>query len=179
MRNNESINIKASGDVKIYMQDQLVAEYHNELIPTELTKVIVECLRGFKNDNLPAFIYVGSGGDLNPITKTDTGERVAPVSTETEIRSLLYEAPILLTKSEKLPTTAPEANTVVFRAAINPPSFSSIDINELALVTGVGDMVAHWVSPEIAPRDRATKYKKTNLLWMIIEWAITFNITIA
>ena len=82
-------------------------------------------------------------------------------------------------KTEKNPSTNAVDNTVVFRGVIEPTIFSSDQINELALVTGDEAMVAHWVSPAIPSgpdAGRAEKYVKTDLLWMSIEWAITFSV---
>ena len=111
-----------------------------------------------------AFIDIGNGGDAEPISKADTGQRVAPVSTETSIRSRISRLNIDWVQDM---TTYKN-----FIAATNPQQLNDRPFNEVALIANSGRMLAHWVF-ERTSNGRAKKYTKTDLLWLIYTWKMT------
>lgn len=122
-------------------------------------------MRNFR-DKAITYIALGDGGDYE-ITQphNDTGARVPPDPSETEMRSLV-EKIIIQTARET-------GDEVILVAVARPEQAQSPDINEFGLLTEDGTLFAHFVTAEVAPLGRATKYPKTDVYW-IIEWAIEY-----
>lgn len=119
-------------------------------------------------DALVGDIAFGTGGDCDIVNHLDTGARVGPVSTETEIRVLLEKITITSVSREV-------DGSITFKALARREQANSPDINEFALLTRGNEMVAHFVTEEVAPLGRATKYPKTELMFIICEWNIQFT----
>ena len=111
-----------------------------------------------------AFIDVGDGGDADPISKADTGIRVAPVSSETKIRNRISRLNIDWVKSS--------TGFKEFIAVVDPGQLNR-SFNEIALITNSGKMLSHHVFEPESLNGRAKKYIKTSLLWVIYTWKIT------
>lgn len=165
---NNHVNAKIKGNVRLLLVDtkgQVVkhVEFHNEF--TDLAEsIILNTIRGTERIKE---IHVGTGGDLDPTTLVDTGARVAPVGTETTIRRKVFEMPIQY--------TAASGSTVELYGAARPESFTSTEINELALITTDNNMLSHWVSIADPATGRATDYTKTEFMWLVVKWEIVLN----
>ena len=131
----------------------------------------VDIMLGFLSRDLDnkmiTYVDVGTGGDVNPATGLDTGARVAPQNDETDIRVLLYRSPIA--------NIEPDVNTkeVVFTAVVKPEDGNDPAINEFALLSYDGTMLAHFVTPEDPGSGRAEQYEKTALMYLVIRWTMT------
>lgn len=125
-------------------------------------------MRNFRDKAL-AFIALGEGGDCEATPPhNDTGARVAPDPAETEMRALV--------KNITIQTAREESGEVILVAVARPEQAQSPNINEFGLLTEDGTLFAHFVTAEVAPLGRATKYPKTDVYW-IIEWALDYTNT--
>jgi hypothetical protein len=114
-------------------------------------------------------IAVGEGGDCDILPPhNDTGMRVGPDPAETEIRALVAEVDITNTSKDAI-TGAVTYNTLVKREQANSPN-----INELALLTRDGQMIAHFVTAALVPMGRAEKKPKDELMFLIIRWTLEY-----
>ena len=125
-------------------------------------------LRNFRDKAL-AYVALGEGGDYE-ITPphSDTGARVAPDPAETEMRALVEKITIQTAREEN--------GEVILVAVARPEQAQSPNINEFGLLTEDGTLFAHFVTEEVAPLGRATKYPKTDIYW-IVEWPIDYTNT--
>ena len=155
-------------DVVVFGADgRRVREYHNE--PTDAAADVIRALfaRRFE-DKMIAEIAVGDGGDLEiSPPHNDTGERVPPDPGETEIRSLVEALPILIVSQD--------GNDIRYTALAKPEQAISDDINEFALLTRDGTMVAHFVTEAVSPGGRARDYPKTSWEYLAIRWRLTYE----
>lgn len=142
-----------------------------DLGPNEITDMSEDIIQGLMARDLEnkmlAYIGIGDGGDLDAVLHNDTGARVAPVSTETEIRSLVESVPIMLTNQV--------GDDITYTALARPEQANSDDINEFALLSNDGSMFAHFVTEEVAPLGRATKYPKKSWHYVAVRWTITYT----
>jgi len=122
-------------------------------------------MRDFRNKAL-AYVALGKGGDCE-ITPphNDTGIRVAPDPAETEMR--------ILVEKIQIQTSREDGDDVVLVAVARPEQAQDPDINEFGLLTEDETLFAHFVTEEVAPGGRATKYPKTDVYW-IIEWPVEY-----
>lgn len=115
------------------------------------------------------YIVLGKGGDCDSLAPhPDTGARVPPVSTETEIRSSVEAIPIQV-------VARGGSGEIIFKALARRHQGNSPDINEFALYTRDNRMVAHFVTEEDVPPPRARKYVKSELSYWILEWTLTYT----
>lgn len=137
-----------------------------------ITTVSADVIRGLLarqfEDKMVYSIAIGKGGDLeaNP-PHNDTGARVEPVASEKAIRSLVEALPILIVSRS--------GNDIRYTVLAKPEQANSDDINEFALLTRDGTMMAHFVTEEIGPGDRARKYPKKSWEYLAIRWKITYQ----
>lgn len=165
----DNIRARLSGHVRVFIPgvvDPIIDE-HNE-ITSAAGEAIVGLLARDPDTYLIDTIAVGKGGDfeIDP-PHNDTGARVAPDPGEREIRSLVEALPIQ--------TTLKNGMEFTFSALARPEQAVSTDINELALLTRSGLMVAHYVTP--VDGVRAEKKPKSTYFW-IIEWTLRFDLTL-
>lgn len=161
---------RLSGHVRVFIPGvaKPIIDEHNEI--TEAAgEAIVGLLARDPDTYLIDTIAVGKGGDCEKDPPhNDTGARVAPDSGEREIRSLVEALPIQ--------TTSKSGMEFKFSALARQEQAVSADINELALLTRSGLMVAHYVTP-VDIGGRAEKKPKSTYFW-IIEWTIRFDLTL-
>ena len=123
-------------------------------------------MRNFRDKAL-SYIALGTGGDFETTPPhSDTGARVAPDPAETEMRALVEKI--------QIQTSREESGDVILVAVARPEQAQDPDINEFGLLTEDGTLFAHFVTEEVAPLGRATKYPKTDVYW-IIEWPIEYS----
>ena len=122
------------------------------------------------SDYAPTFVDVGIGGNYD-LTGHDTGNRVAPDPTETEVRKRIFRARIITAEvigGEKIKYTA----------VAEPHECISSNINELGLISSNGTMIAHWVGPETGPSPSpATTYSKSGYITVYFEWELNLTIS--
>jgi len=140
--------------------DNQVTDYGNEEFIRSLIARDLDALAGD--------IAIGEGGDCDIVDHLDTGARVGPVATETEIRVLVQAITITSVSREV-------DGSITFKALARREQANSPNINEFALLTRDAQMIAHFVTEEVAPLGRATKYPKTELMFVICEWNIQFT----
>lgn len=145
----------------------VLIDHYNSI--TDAAEDVVKGLlnRDFENKMIDV-IAVGKGGDseINP-PHNDTGARVPPDPSETEIRDLVEALPILI--SEEV------IGGIRYSGIAQLHQANSDDINEFAILTKDETMVAHFVAEEVAPLGRATKYPKTTIMYLIIRWTLLYT----
>lgn len=118
-----------------------------------------------------AFIDVGTGGEYTP-AGVFTGNRVAPDPAETEIRKRLFRANIVYSSLDG-------DNKIRFVAGLEPHECLSNVIDEFALISSNGVMIAHYVTSETGPTPSpTTKYTKSSVVAWALTWVININLTI-
>ena len=144
-----------------------VREYRNS-VTTASSDVIRSLLARQFEDKMISRIAMGDGGDLEILPPhNDTGQRVAPDPGETGIRSLVEALPILIVSQD--------VDDIRYTALAKPEQAISNEINEFALLTRDGTMVAHFVTEEVTPGGRARDYPKTSWEYLAIRWKLTYT----
>lgn len=156
-------------DPTVEANKQLLHEGKN-LIVNQAQDALVGLLKGDAG-YLPKYISLGSGGDFLQGTKTDIGSQVPAVATSTALRNAVYRIPISMVTDEV-------DNTWTFVAIARPEEAVLPVINEFGVETENQTMISHVVSPA-ALDGRATRYTKTSLEFLIVEWTYTFVLTLA
>lgn len=167
MKPESSIKGRLKGRVRFVRDGQVLFEGHNEITDFGEEPFIRGLLAG-DPDYFVWTIVVGEGGDceISP-PHNDTGGRVAPDPSETEVRKVVEGLPIQATSTNI-------DGSITYKALARREQANSPNINELGLFTRGGDMVAHFVT-EVDIGGRAKKYPKTELMFDIIEWTLTYT----
>jgi len=118
------------------------------------------------DDKIVSTISVGTGGDLNPATGLDTGARFAPQDDEVQMRQAIFDAPIAHVETDSI------NKRITYTAVLKTENGNSDSINELGLLSEDGTMLSHFITPADPVSGRATKYEKTNLLYMVVRWRL-------
>ncbi len=117
------------------------------------------------DEKVVSTISVGTGGDINPATGLDTGARFAPLDTEETMRVPIFDAPIANVEKDTI------NKRVTYTAVPKTEESNSDSINELGLLSEDGTMLSHFITP-VGGGGRATKYEKTDLLYMVVRWKL-------
>jgi hypothetical protein len=130
-----------------------------------------EFIRLLLAGNLDALVWqisVGEGGDCAILPPHNpTGARVPPDPSEDEIRKLIGTVDVST-------ITRGGAGEVIYSALARREQVNSPNINELALLTRDGQMIAHYVTdPEMT--GEAQKKPKTDLMFWIIRWTVEYT----
>lgn len=141
----------------------------DNLVVNSASDVIVGLLRGQVEDFLPSYISVGSGGDLDQNTGSDTGARVAPAVEDTSMRSTVARIPISTTEDGNL------TNEWAYVAVARPHEAISPMLNEFGVESANGTLISHYVSAA-DESGRATRYCKTSLEYLVIRWTYSFTV---
>ena len=112
-----------------------------------------------------SIISVGTGGDINPATGLDTGARFAPLDTEDAMRQSIVNTPIAHVETDSI------NKRITYTAVLKTEEGNSDAINELGLLSEDGTMLSHFITPADMS-GRATKYVKTDLLYMVVRWKL-------
>lgn len=131
---------------------------------------LVQLLRGNTEDYTPAYITIGSGGDLDQLFRLDQGARVPASISDTYVRRPEARIPIILTEDGDKP------NVWHYVAVARPHEALTPVINELGVETRNGTLISHYISEEDTT-GRATRYIKTSLEYLIIKWR--YELTLA
>lgn len=135
---------------------------HN-LVADDAEKIILGLFGRDLDNKMISYISVGTGGDLNPTTLLDTGQRVGPEPEEGSMRREIHRESLANVETDK-------ANVKnIYTSVVKPEDAISTGINEFGLFSQDGTMLAHFVTdPDIS--GRAKKYDKTALLYLVARW---------
>lgn len=127
----------------------------------------IQQLIGRNLDSLVWYVILGEGGDcsIDP-GHGDTGARVPTDPVEIEIRKFVAEIPIQAIINN-------DDGSITFKALVRREQGNSPNINEFALYTRAGNMVAHFVTE--LDGVKARKYVKSELSFWIVEWTLTYE----
>lgn len=176
MRLTDKAASTLTGHIRVYtsetdplVTDQLtcIIDHKNLVVDSAETVLIGLLSRNFANYS-PYYICIGSGGDIDPETGLDAGERVPPASTDTSIRSLVLRIPIIQTDVSD--------NTITYTAIARPHQGITSALNELTLETMNNTLISHYVDQSDPGEVRAKKHVKTSLEYLVIRWSLTFTL---
>lgn len=129
--------------------------------------VIVGLLKG-DPAFFPAYIVVGDGGDLEQTSRVDSGVRNPARLEDSAIRSVVARLPIV---------SVIDAGADCWRyvAVARPSDAHSPMLNEYGVETQNGLLVSHFITAA-ADSGRATRFCKTSLEYLVIEWEYCFSL---
>jgi hypothetical protein len=142
----------------------------NNLVVNSASSVLLGLLQRDFGNFAPTNIGIGDGGDLEQDAKIDSGARVAPAATDTEIRSAVSKVPIT-----QVEVDATNPNKITYIAVAKPTEAVTPSINELTLESANGTLISHFVT-ESDSTGRARKYPKSSLEYLIIRWTIELTV---
>jgi len=142
----------------------------DNLIVDTAEKVIARLMMRDTADYLPYYIHLGTGGDYAQEGKYDAEQRVAPATTDTEIRESLIKLPIV--KVDRI-----SDNQWTYIAIADPSQALTTSLNEMTLETFNGTLISHYVTLPEAGAVRSKRLVKTSLFYLIVRW--TFTLTLA
>ena len=142
----------------------------NNLVVDTAETVLSRLMMRDTADYLPYYIHLGTGGDLTQEGKYDADMRIAPASTDTEIRASLIKLPII--RVDKL-----SENQWTYVAIAEPFQALTTSLNEMTLETFNGTLISHYVTLPEAGQVRSKRLVKTSLFYLVIRW--TFTLTLA
>lgn len=142
----------------------------SNLVVAGAQQAIIGLLKGQSDLFTPSFITLGSGGDYEQESSTDTGSRVGPLYTDTSLRIVESRIPILYADDGDTPTSWK------YVAVARPHEALTAGFNELGVETENGTLISHFIT-EADETTRAVKYTKTSLEYLIVEW--TYSLLLA
>jgi hypothetical protein len=162
----------------------ITAKIHEgqNLIVASANTIMAQLLQRNFTDYMPFYITMGDGGDLEQVAKSDTGGRVAPETTDTEIRSVIAKLPIVQvtspasTSPSPSPSPSPDNPTSMWTyvAIARPHEALTTSLNELGVETLNGTLFSHYITP-VDDTGRATKYVKSSLEYLVIRWSFSLE----
>ena len=156
-----SVEDALSSDVGSVLLDQ-----KNMVVKTAETGII-GVLKG-DMDYAPAYLVIGDGGDLEQISRVDSGARIGPTVDDTAMRSIIAKIPIVQ-------VTDQGNDCWTYAGVARPHEAISPMINEFGVESINGVLYSHFVSEPNAA-GRSTRYCKTPLEYLIIEWEYCFTL---
>lgn len=140
----------------------------DNLVVADAQSVIVGLLKREFASYAPHYIVLGDGGDLEQVAKIDSGARVAPATTDTEMRRVITRLPIVQVESTS--DTSWTYVAVAGKADAVTPA-----LNELGLEASNNTLISHYITPS-ADSGRATTYPKVAGEFLVIRWTLEFNL---
>lgn len=166
---HDKITIDLRGEVEVEFQRSGGEVVRSFVLKNHISDSAIDILLGLLardlDDKIVSTISVGTGGDINPATGLDTGARFAPLDTEEEMRQPIFDAPIAHVETDSI------NKRVTYTAVLKTEEGNSDSINELGLLSEDGTMLSHFITP-VGGGGRATKYEKTDLLYMVVRWKL-------
>jgi hypothetical protein len=155
----------------------------DNLIVDSANTILAELLRRNFTDYMPFYITVGDGGDLEQEAKVDTGGRVGPALTDTEVRSVIAKLPIVQVTSPGSASPSPglspspsnPTSTWTYIAIARPHEALTTSLNELGVETLNGTLFSHYITP-VDDTGRATKYVKSSLEYLVVKWTFSLEL---
>lgn len=140
----------------------------DNLVVTSAQSIIVGLLKRDFANFTPHYITIGDGGDLEQVAKIDSGARVAPADTDTEVRRVITKLPIV--QVENTSETSWTYVAVASKGEAVTPA-----LNELGLEAANGTLMSHYVTPSNGD-GRATTYPKVSGEFLVIRWTLEFTL---
>jgi hypothetical protein len=166
----DRLTLDLRGEVEVEFRDLMgdvvsSLTLHNH-ISDDAILILLGLLGRDLDNKMVTTISVGTGGDLNPATGLDTGARYAPQDWESSMRQSIFDAPIAHVETDSI------TNRITYTAVLKTEEGNSDSINELGLLSEDGTMLSHFITPADPGSGRATKYEKTDLLYMVVRWKL-------
>jgi hypothetical protein len=165
----DKIMIDLRGEVEVEFQlpgGEVVQRFHlKNHISDSAVDILLGLLARDLDNKIVSIISVGTGGDINPATGLDTGARFAPEDTEDVMRQPIFDAPVSHVETDSI------NKRIIYTAVLKTEEGNSDSINELGLLSEDGTMLSHFITPA-GGGGRATKYEKTDLLYMVVRWRL-------
>ena len=178
---NETIQSTLQGKVALYTcenEEDLLAEVPGKLlfqdknlVVSNAGLVIANLLKRDFENFMPFYITVGDGGDLEQVSKTDSGAKVQPALTDTAVRSVVGRIPIAQVTPDE---SDPYSWTYIGIA--KPNQANTLSLNELGLEAFNKSLISHYVTQTASGSTRAQKYIKTPLEYLVVRWTLTFTL---
>jgi hypothetical protein len=144
---------------------------HENLVVNGASTVLSKLLQRSFSEYMPRFITLGSGGDLEQLSKVDSGSRVAPAVTDDSMREVIARLPIILVDPDE---TA--ENTWTYVAIARPVEALSAIINEFGVESENETLISHFVTATLPGESRSEKFSKSSLEYLVIRWTFTLNL---
>lgn len=143
----------------------------DNLVVDDAQTVVANLLQRNLADYIPQYIVIGAGGDLEQDAKVDFGSRVAPAVTDGEVRDVVARLPIIQVIPE-----SPDSNTWDYVAIARPHEALTPSLNELGLEAANHTLISHFVTAPAAGEERAQKFVKSSLEYLVVRWTMTFSL---
>jgi len=170
IRTQDRLEIEFRGEVDLELRSPTGAVIQRLHMTNHISDSAIDILLGLLSRDLDnkvvSTISVGTGGDINPATGLDTGARFAPEDTEEAMRRSIFDSPISHVETDAI------NKRVIYTTVVKTESGNSDSINELGLLSEDGTMLSHFITPPDPLSGRATKYVKTDLLYMVVRWRL-------
>lgn len=161
-------NISLRGTVCLTIGGETI-DLGDNLVVNDAQKVISGLMRrdsGYE----PKWVVVGDGGDYEQVSKVDSGARVAPDVSDTEVRSVIDKIPIVAVDSM-------DDATWVYTAIAGKLQAVSPAINEFAIEAANGTLISHFITAPEGVGLRAKKYAKSGAEYLVVKWTMTLTLT--
>ena len=167
----DRFEITLYGEVEVEFRSPTGASIRTITLRNHISDSAIDILLGLLARDLDAkvisTISVGTGGDLNPATGLDTGARFPPQDTEETMRRSIFDTPIAHVETDSI------NKRIIYTSVLKTEEGNSDEINELGLLSEDGTMLSHFITPaDLGLGGRATRYEKTNLLYMVVRWRL-------
>jgi hypothetical protein len=166
----DRITIDLRGEVEIdFISSSSGLVVRHLVLKNHISDSAIDILLGLlgrdQDDKIVSTISVGTGGDINPATGLDTGARFPPEDDEDEMRVAIFDAPVAHVETDSVD------KRITYTAVLKTEEGNSDSINEFGLLSEDGTMLSHFVTPA-GGGGRATKFEKTDLLYMVVRWKL-------
>jgi hypothetical protein len=141
------------------------------LVVNGAAKALAKMMQRSFSEFMPRFITLGSGGDLEQLSKVDTGARVAPAVTDEDIREVIARLSITLVEPD---LTVDNAWT--YTAIARPVEALSALINEFGVESENGTLISHFITATPPGDVRSEKFSKSSLEYLVVRWTFTLTL---
>jgi len=145
----------------------------DNLVVNSAETVLVGLMRRDIAAYIPQNVVIGTGGDLEQVSKLDSGARVAPAATDTEVRQVIARLPIVQVVYDE----AADPNTFTYVAIAKPSEATTGSLNELGLESANQTLISHYVTEPAAGETRAKKFPKSTLEYLVVRWSLTLTLS--
>lgn len=166
----DKLSLDFAGEVSVELRTRTGTLIRQLYMKNHISDSAIDIMLGLLGRDLDekviSTISIGTGGDINPATGLDTGARFAPLDTEEAMRHPIFEAPVAHVETDSI------NKRITYTVVVKTENANSDSINELGLLSEDGTMFSHFVTPADPVSGRATKYEKTDLLYMVVRWKL-------
>lgn len=167
--------LKGTVDLRFFTRDwhQKQRVTGSNLVVNDAEKMLVGLLRRDIANYIPQNVVIGTGGDLEQVSKLDSGARVAPAATDSEVRQVLARLPIVQVEYD----AEANPNQWTYVAIAKPAVAVTGQLNELGLESANGTLISHFVTQPDPGEVRARKYVKSTLEYLVVRWTLTLSLS--